>query len=161
LSQWGNTLPVNSKLGNDDAHDIYYESLAAGGQPRGELGSTVRWGLKAMDKRGHVASYYRARSYDEALAWVRNPNGGSVILGISWYKGFNTPNLLGTVRPTGNVVGGHCLLWYGASEAYAYWLNSWGSKWGDHGTCRVKHSYAREIINHGGEAWVAVETPLR
>jgi hypothetical protein len=159
-AQWGNTLPVNDHYTTADGHKIYYESLVAGKVPKAEYGSQVRWGLKAMTTRGRVASYHLASGYDEALAWVRNPKGGPVIIGVNWFEGFNHPNFITkTISPSGGIVGGHCLLWYGASGSYSFWLNSWGSGWGKNGTCRISHRNARRAIEEGGEAWVAVERP--
>ena len=160
-AQWGNTLPVNDRFRDPDGHALYYESLAAGGQPKGENGSEVRWGLKALAKRGRIASYHRAASYAEALAWVRSAQGGSVILGINWYSGFDCPTKSGLVHLSGQVRGGHCLLMPGATSSYAYLLNSWGPSWAKNGVCHVRHaSLAQLVDNDGGEAWVAIENKL-
>ena len=160
-AQWGNTLPIDDHYRDADGHALYYESLKAGGQPRGEDGSQVRWGMKALARRGRTLSYHRAASYAEALAWVRNAGGGSVIIGVNWYAGMSRPSASGLIHATGKLLGGHCLLMSGADSTSAYLLNSWGPLWGVNGSCHVTHADMGSLIDRdGGECWVATERTL-
>lgn len=155
---WGICEPVIMDYSNDDAHTIYYECKIIDGEPGEENGSYVRSGAQAMQDRGRLGTYYFAYSIPEAADYVKQY--GPVILGIDWYSGMFYPDSTGLIKPTGNIAGGHAILWRGVQDGYAYLRNSWGTGWGKGGDCRISLTDLTSVFENLGDACAASELPL-
>lgn len=158
-AQWGNTLPVDDHLTNDDGHAIYYSCKIVDNEPQQENGSTVRSLAKVLRQRNRVAAYAFANSVDEMVAWIMAK--GPVVVGTDWTNGMFTPDASGMVRPTGAIAGGHCYLATGfdPQTSKITFLNSWGAHWANGGYfTMVKRDFTTLFANQG-EAMVAVELP--
>lgn len=155
---WGICLPVVDNYTDEDGHNIYYECKIIEGQPNQESGATVRAGAKAMQNRKRLGTYFFAASIDEAAEYVLK--AGPIVLGIEWYYGMYRPDSTGLIKPTGDTVGGHCILWNGVDKTYAYLVNSWGINWGIKGTCKMTLTDLADVFSNYGEAVAGTELPL-
>jgi len=155
---WGIAQPVESPFTDRDAHAVYRRAKIIGGDPGGEYGSNLRDGAKAMVYRKCVQSYWFSKSVDEAAEFVANH--GTVVLGIDWHAGMMKPNAAGLIVPTGEVVGGHAILWRGVAGRFALLRNSWGTDWGVGGDCKILLRDLETIFAHFGEACAMVQKPL-
>jgi hypothetical protein len=157
---WGNCEPVADSFENGDGDAIYYAAKVIQGQPKQENGSSVRAGAKAMQQRGRLATYVFAESVDDIERWVLNH--GPVVVGTDWTNDMFSPDPEGYVRPTGQVVGGHCYLLRGylAAEDAFFFQNSWGSEWGLQGCFKMKVADFARLLTGNGEACAATELPL-
>jgi len=154
---WGNCAPIDDGWMNDDGHAIYYECKAIDGDPKGENGSYVRSGAKAMKNRGRLSAYAFG-SLNDARTFVLSQ--GPAVIGIDWYDGMFYPDASGVIEPTGGYAGGHCVLLYGADDEYAYIQNSWGEGWGISGCCKMRWDALAVAFGRYGEACAAVELEL-
>jgi hypothetical protein len=156
---WGISTPVEDPWTNCMGHSIYRECKVLDGEPGAENGSTVRSGAKVMKKRGRIATYFFARSVDEALDYVAR--FGPVVFGTVFTEGMCKPSFFGKIiRPTGKVVGGHAWLAIGVDGKYVTIRNSWGTGWGKGGEARISIADLEDVYMQGGEACAAVERPL-
>src|SRR5436189_70085 len=83
-------------------------------------------------------AYRWAFSLDDVLHAVSQV--GPVVIGCNWYEGMMEPDSTGIVHPTGDVVGGHCVLVRGVAvkREWVRFRNSWGD-WGPlHGDGRLR-----------------------
>jgi hypothetical protein len=159
-AQWGNTLPIDDKFKNADGDAIYYECKVIDGNPRGENGSQVRSGAKAMQNRQRLTSYAFAASIDEVRAWVDSK--GPVVFGTDWTDDMFEPDANGFIRPGGRVAGGHCYTCVGdlVSKSALLFQNSWGGDWGlPGGRFLMTYADAEMLFVNDGEACAAVELP--
>ncbi len=97
--------------------------------PPTDTGSTGLAVAKAALARKLCSSYQHAFSLEAALTALQT---GSVMLGMAWKTGCDTPDSSGLIRWTGNVRGGHePLLDEIDVERKLVWLsNSWGTGYG-------------------------------
>ena len=157
-SAWGISTPVEDAWNNAMGDSIYAACKIIDREPGAENGSTVRSGAKVMQARKKLATYYFARSIDEAADYVARY--GPVVLGTEWYTGMYTPNAAGIMRPTGKLSGGHAYLWIGVDKTYATIRNSWSEKWGKGGDARILLTDLKRLFEAGGEACSASELPI-
>jgi len=156
---WGIACPVEDLWTNVMGHSIYRECKVFDGEPGAENGSTIRSGAKVMKKRGRIATYFFARSVDEALTYLAA--FGPVVFGTVWTEGMFKPSLFGKIiRPTGPVKGGHAWLAIGVDGKYVTIRNSWGTDWGKGGDARISIADLEDVYMSGGEACAATEKPL-
>lgn len=167
FAQWGNCQPVDDHYDEAVARAIYLEATCLDGYcddpdapGGGQIGATVRSGVKAMVNRKRIGSYAFASSIDEVVTFLRTK--GSVVFGTNWTADMFTPSSTGYVRPTGAVEGGHCFLARGylAAEAAILFRNSWGPGWGLNGDFKMKVTDAKTLFAQEGEAVAAVELAL-
>ena len=129
--QWGNTLPVDDRYGNEDGHKLYYESVSIGGYPDSEDGVESRWVAKALQARGRLSTYAFAKSTTEVTEWLRAQ--GPVMIGTDWTQNMMDTGKDGYIVPTGDILGGHftVLLAHQPEEPEEAYMgvNSWGD-WG-------------------------------
>lgn len=156
---WGIADPIEDKWTDCMGHSIYRECKVLDGEPGAENGSTVRTGAKVMAKRGRIATYFFARTVDEALNYLARY--GTVVFGTVWHEGMFKPSLIGKViRPTGPLKGGHAWLAVGVDAKYVTIRNSWGTDWGSAGDARLSIADLKAVWKSGGEACAASERAL-
>ncbi|WP_367134408.1 MULTISPECIES: hypothetical protein [Streptomyces] len=126
-----------------------------GQYPPTDTGSTGLAVAKAAQRAGLIAGYQHAFSLDATLkALTATP----VIVGVSWYEGFDTPDAAGRVAISGEVRGGHEFLLYGISAEQQTVLarNSWGAGWGRSGCFSFSFDDLGRLLDEQGDATVFV-----
>lgn len=122
-------------------------------------GTSVLAGAKTMQEYGLLREYRWAFGINDVVDAVLSR--GPVVLGINWhYDMYWAPN--GVVRPTGAVVGGHCLTAVGYrvksekldGEDGIILQNSWGPDWGIDGLALIRVNELGNLLQAGGEACV-------
>jgi hypothetical protein len=118
-------------------------------------GTSVLSGAKFMTNTLHAyTGYHWAFSLNEvalAISYL-----GPVVLGIPWYAGMYKPNSSGVIRPTGSLVGGHCILavGYDATAVTFRLHNSWGRSWGQDGAATIAGKDLDNLLHQQGEACI-------
>lgn len=157
-AQWGNTEPVADLYTDNDAHKIYYESVAIEGRPNTEDGAQVRSGAIAMKARNKLSAYVFAASVGEIAQWILTK--GSVVFGCNWYADMNMPDPTnGLVNPTGPLLGGHAFVIDGFDSGTTMFRcqNSWGSNWGLNGYFYIFAKDLAKLFAQQGDACAALE----
>ncbi len=144
----------DSTISNEDADRLYYECKKLEGDPTGEDGACMRSIAKVLKTEG-VIDAYAFGDFNSAAQWLQVH--GPVMLGIDWYSGMNHPDTDGTIHVTGNVVGGHAIIWRGDLQLVGdnRFRNSWDVNWGDGGDCFISDDDLRLLVDRG-EAIMAV-----
>ena len=145
-------------LGEQDAVDLYSAATRLdripGHYPHDDTGSSGLAVAKAAQQRGYISSYRHAFGISQALTALSR---GPVIVGVNWYEGFDMPvgtsaelQILGTIR------GGHEMVIDGidVESGYVHLTNSWGSQWGNQGTCVMSFATLRRLLVEGGDVTV-------
>lgn len=155
---------IVSGLTNDYARGIYREAQKLDPWPGGEYsgavpnyqGTSVLAGVKAVAAMRHYSEYRWAES--ELDLRVSLGYKGPVVLGCYWYEGMFESDSSLYIRPTGAIVGGHCILVYGVSVSERYYKlwNSWGAGWGIGGACRVTFDDMAFLLKNDGEAVIPI-----
>lgn len=144
-------------------------------------GTSVLAGCLEGRARGLWTGFRWATSPEELAAGIVRPasrGGGPAIIGVEWRAGSYDTDALGVLRPSGDVVGGHCLLVVGFVPVRAgvsaalqqqlkdagLWdgylavggacfvvLNSWGLGFGQGGLALVPLEVMRGWFRAGGE----------
>lgn len=126
-----------------------------GQYPPTDTGSTGVAVAKAAQRAGLISGYQHAFSLDTALkALAVSP----LIVGVSWYEGFDTPDANGLVKVSGSVRGGHEFLLFGidAEERRVLARNSWGTGWGVQGTFSFSWDDLGRLLGEDGDATLFV-----
>ena len=160
---FGNVLPVDSRMTDEDGHRIYRSAKIIDGTPESVEGATIRSGAKAYRNIGRINAYAFSKDLDEIKAWVQT--FGSVVVGTLWKEAMNYPDYnTGLVQCKGEIVGGHAYLLTGYSVSTDTFtvLNSWGAGWGKRGRfrCKVKEWWDLFREDDDGEALMAIELPI-
>lgn len=154
--------------GQDTARPLYYELQRRdqfdggeypGADPR-QGGTSVEEGAKLLTEVGHYREYRWARTEkDIALAVSHH---GPVVIGVNWYAGMRDVNRKGFIRPTGRLLGGHCVLVFAVDAENDYYTiqNSWGRDWGIEGICYLSRYHMAKLLRQDGEACLPVRTGL-
>lgn len=153
----------NGYLTEDDAVKLYELATTldnvSGTYPPQDTGSTGLAVAKAGVRLGYFASYAHAFGFDHfAAALQLQP----VIVGTAWTADMFTPDELGTVRPTGDVAGGHEYLALGIDYASGMltFLNSWGDQWGVGGRFYMRfNDFAALLAQQGDVTAPALPVP--
>jgi hypothetical protein len=124
-----------------------------GGSPVYE-GTSVLAGIKIATKLGYYTQYRWA--FGEADLALAVSHQGPAVLGLQWHQGMYKPNTGGYLRPTGAVIGGHCILCIGIDVERGHYTlyNSWGPTWGQGGTARVRRTDMATMLADSGEACI-------
>ena len=128
-------------------------------------GTSVLDGAKTIVDLGYATGYRWTFSMDDLILAVGF--GGPVVMGLDWFEGMFEPDEDGFIWPTGQWVGGHCILnnrvMIGRHARYKgrqfFELpNSWGPDWGPiGGYCRLDFEAMRYLlIERRGEGCVMV-----
>lgn len=123
-------------------------------------GTSVLAGAKVMRNRGYITSYRWCFSLKDILLALSYE--GPVILGLNWYEGMFEPDAKNYIRPTGELLGGHCIMARGVSTHYkrVNLRNSWGKGWGRFGSCYLSFDDLERLLFERGEACVPVGRKL-
>ena len=127
-------------------------------------GTSVRAGIKVLQKAGFIESYKWA--FDGATAFNHILNVGPVVTGTDWTEGMMSVDKKGFIYPKGRMIGGHCVVWVGGNAleecpdgniGSVTALNSWGPKWGRKGRAKLSLKAFDELIRANGEAAAVFE----
>lgn len=153
-----------SNLTGEDARQLYFEiqrndPWPGGAYPGAEEfyeGTSVLSGARIMQQRGYFSSYrwaFSERDIALAIGYV-----GPVILGLNWYEGMFETDENGFISPTGEWMGGHCVIANGVSLKGDYYLihNSWGPGWGVNGRAKIRRADMDRLLHENGEACLPV-----
>lgn len=167
LTQWLNTDYARSRDGITEripleeatALRLYSEATrldAYPGQwPPDDTGSSGLAVCKAGVRSAYLRGYRHAFGFDSLLMALQH---SPVIVGTEWTAAMFTPDRDGTIRPTGEVVGGHEYLILGCDMERSCFtiLNSWGANWGLNGRARISFDWFRGLLAHQGDCTVPV-----
>lgn len=147
--------PTLGTVSNEAAFELYHLAQTLDDWP-GESysGSSVLAGVKAAQQKGWLGAEYLWAFGERELAWGIYTTGPAVI-GVPWRQGMMNPSPTGTIEPTGESVGGHCVCVFayvtawpfetGPENGYLIW-NSWGSGWGRGGWAAIRARHMAELI---------------
>lgn len=114
-------------------------------------GTSVLAGAKVAKNRGYYSGYLWATTEEDMARTVSNY--GPVIIGVDWYENMMDPDSNGFLTPTGEVVGGHCVVVTGIDAEGAFYSirNSWGTSWGDNGSAKISRASMANLIANNGD----------
>jgi len=126
-----------------------------GEYPPDDTGSTGLAVAKAARRADLIHAYHHVLT---TLGLHRALTLQPVIVGITWYSSFDTPNADGTIHLTSDayVRGGHEVLVRGWDGANLIADNSWGESWGDNGSFRIPSDVWQELRSEGADVVVPV-----
>lgn len=136
---------------------VYYEAQKVDEYPGTDYtGTSVRGGIKILQREGYVSKYRWARDIFDVINVILTQ--GPVIVGTDWYLNMSYPDK-GIVHPTGILQGGHCYVLNGVNLKTGYFRlkNSWGRNWGNKGTALIRIEDFDMLLNADGEACIGVE----
>lgn len=149
---------------NSYARNLYFEVQRRDPWPGGAYpgaepfyeGTAVLTGAQYVYSLGAMDEYRWSFSIEDLVMAVGY--AGPAVLGINWYEGMFWPNRSGVIRPTGEWVGGHCILCRGVSVSKRTFLlhNSWGPGWGKSGTCLISFDDLGMLLAQSGEACIPI-----
>lgn len=162
-----NTLPLHHAgehlYREADAIELYSEATRLdpydGEYPPDDTGSSGLAIAKALRARGLITEYRHAFSIDEAVSALMS---GPVITGVSWYEGFDHPDVRGRVAIAGQVRGGHEFLAHGYElrpdplDSLVHCDNSWGNSWGVRGHFTMTARTWGELLDEQGDVTILV-----
>ena len=119
-------------------------------------GTAVLTGAQYVKSLGAMDEYRWSFSLQELISAIGY--AGPAVLGLNWYEGMFEPDAKGYIHPTGELLGGHCILCRGVSLPNRRFLlhNSWGAGWGMKGTCYLSFDEMDELLHQQGEACIPV-----
>lgn len=122
-----------------------------GARPRYD-GTSLLCGVKVARRLGWFEEYRWSFTFSNFLLGLGYH--GPAVIGVTWYEDMYEPDDRGFVAPTGEEVGGHCILANGVDiRARTVTLhNSWGRRWGIRGECKVSWRDMEDLLADGGEA---------
>lgn len=142
---------------------IIYENAQKLDQWPGEnyAGTSVRGGVKYLQKIGRVKNYYWAYDVNTLITTVLNI--GPVVVGTNWYRGMFYPDKNGLIKISGPVMGGHAYVINGVDIVKKQFRlkNSWGRKWGKSGSAFISFNDMSRLIKERGEICLATEIPSK
>lgn len=118
-------------------------------------GTSTLAGAKVGVEKGNYVSYLWARTEEEVARTVSNY--GPVVIGVNWYRGMMDPDEDGFIWPTGDIVGGHCIVIIGINVKEGYYIlqNSWGRSWGtNNGCCYLMREHVSRLLSEDGDMCV-------
>lgn len=144
------------EMTNNDARSVYYRARQLDVWPGENYeGTSVIAGAKTAVEKGWISEYRwalgpGATAAENDLALAVGYKGPAVI-GSYWYEGMMEPDENGFLRPTGDILGGHCYLAHGYNVKLGYKIwNSWGT--GFYGYISPQDMIT--LLNNDGEACI-------
>ena len=124
-------------------------------------GTSVLAGAKVLLAMGAFKQYRWVFSLHDLIMAVGYV--APVVMGLNWHEGMFNTDANGYIRPTGAVMGGHCILARGVSVTKRRFLlhNSWGKGWGVEGLCWVSFDDMDQLLHEQGEGCVPMEQNRR
>jgi hypothetical protein len=159
------TLPPDTLSETDGSGDekvaieLYSEATSLdsypGAYPPSDTGSSGIAVAKAAKNKGWISGYQHTFDLNSALAALATT---PVIIGISWYEGFDSPKPDGQLAIAGSVRGGHeVVLDQLDVENKRVWLtNSWGTSFGVHGRAYFTWDTFSTLLANQGDCTVPV-----
>lgn len=158
---WSHELAAKPKvvtgITNEFARGLYHLAQRVDEWPGEDYsGTSVLAGAKVVQQQGYIPEYRWAFDLNDILLTLGNY--GPVVLGLNWYEGMWDTDSQGFIAPTGELVGGHCLLARGVAvkRQYVTLHNSWGAEWGSNGDCKIRFADLERLIHESGECCVPV-----
>jgi hypothetical protein len=156
LPKWDQSAP-------DGCTGVYHDETVldsfAGTYPPDDTGSDGLSAAKVLKARGWISGYTHVLNGSHGLAEALQD--GPVIVGITWWSSFYTPNSSGVVEiaDDATVAGGHELVvdQFDATDGGYFGLtNSWGTSWGINGRFHMSVDTMDQLLSsaEGGDATV-------
>jgi hypothetical protein len=127
-----------------------------GHYPPDDTGSSGLAVAKAAQRAGMISAYHHAFGLSAALHALSK---GPVIIGISWFDGFDTPvGASAELRISGSVRGGHevALDAIDVEHGFVHGTNSWGLGWGNRGRFVMTFKTFGALLTDRGDVVVPV-----
>jgi hypothetical protein len=120
-------------------------------------GTSVRGGVKFLQKQNKIKSYYWAYNLNTLINTVLNV--GPVVVGTNWYYGMFYPDRNGLISVKGGLAGGHAYVINGVDTKTKQFRikNSWGRSWGKQGRAFISFNDMTRLIKEQGEICLATE----
>jgi len=124
-------------------------------------GTSLLDGVKVAKSLGWFEEYRWTFSFGAFLLGLGYHR--PAVIGITWYEGMYDTDDGGFVEPTGEAIGGHCILANGVDvrERTVTLHNSWGESWGHGGECKVRWEDMEALLADRGEAVFFVDRATR
>lgn len=152
------THPDPAKTAIVKPEDIYREAQLIDEWPGENYdGTSVRAGVKVLQKLGYIESYLWAWDLNTVVNALLTT--GPVVVGTNWYEGMYTPNSKGLIKIAGEAIGGHAYLLNGVNTKTKMirLKNSWGREWSNGGHATISFADMERLISEYGEACLAIE----
>jgi len=147
----------------DEAYAVDVYSAATridhvpGEYPPDDTGSSGLAVAKVVKREGLISRYGHAFTTLGLLHAIQHQ---PLIVGVSWFEGFDQPDEYGRVTIAGQVRGGHEIVVRGYEhgqndrDSYLFLDNSWGPQWGDAGSFRMSVYTWSQLREQGADAVV-------
>lgn len=127
------------------------------------FGTSVRAGAEVLKQRGLIAEYRHAQRLQDVTDWLADK--GPVVIGVNWYTGMARDFDGSLLRPTGPILGGHCVCVQGVDfdKGVVLIRNSWGKTWGpwQNGLGHIAFADLEKLLfAEGGDCIAGLEMPL-
>jgi hypothetical protein len=156
--------PVIVPVSGPYARQLYFDAQRVDQWPGGAYpgatphyeGSSVLAGAKVCKARGLITEYRWAFTLRDLMLSVSHV--GPAVIGVSWYQGMIKPDSLHFLKPTGRLMGGHCVCITGISVAKKAFRvhNSWGLGWGVRGQAWLSWDSMALLMRRKGEVCIPV-----
>lgn len=150
------SLPVEHTYTLDEAEAVTVYSAATklddarGTYPPTDTGSDGLSAAKACKALGMISGYLHATSLTAMQTALQDT---PVIVGVSWFEGFDSPDSSGRVKISGSVRGGHEFEVVGMDVTAKTFLavNSWGLSYGVNGTFTFSFDDMARLLSEDGD----------